>query len=434
MADRMGSHVWMPFTQMKTAPSPPLVVSGDGAILQLEDGRRLVDCISSWWVTLHGHGQPEIARAIARQAERLEHVIAAGLTHHPAEELADKLVHLLPPRLNRIFYSDNGSTCVEVALKIAVQFWRNRGLERSRFISFSGAYHGDTVGAMSVGERSLFTQPFSDLLFPVDTVDYPATHWEDRNPEKNENRSLEQLRRLLETGADDYAAVIIEPLVQGAGGMRMCTESFLRQMQALVRQHDVLLIYDEVLVAFGRIGAMFACEKAGTEPDMVCLAKGLTGGFLPMAATACSEALYAGFSSDDAAAAFHHGHSYTANPLGCAAALASIELLEANWDSLARIEEHHRRALEEMAAEPVIARPRVCGTIAALDLELGNGTGYANPLATVLRQRFMDRGFLLRPLGSTVYLVPPYCIESAQLDAAYACIREVAVELSQANR
>ena len=434
MVEGSGSHVWMPFTQMKTAPPPPMVASGKGAILELEDGRQLVDCISSWWVTLHGHGQREIARAVAEQAERLEHVIAAGLTHQPAEDLADKLVHLLPDRLNRIFYSDNGSTAVEVALKVAVQYWRNIGLERSRFISFSGAYHGDTVGAMSVGARSPFTQPFTDLLFAVDTVDYPATHWGDQGIEERENHSLQQLRRLLDAGAADYAAVIIEPLVQGASGMRMCTARFLQRMQALIREYDILLVYDEVLVAFGRIGAMFACEKADTEPDIVCMAKGLTGGFLPLAATACSEAVYAGFLSDHAAATFHHGHSYTANPLGCAAALASLKLLEANWDSVTRIESHHRRALGEMVTEPTVTRPRVCGTIAALDLEIEGAGDCVGPLAKVLRERFLDRGFLIRPLGHTVYMVPPYCIEPGQLDAAYNCIREVASEFSAAQR
>ena len=433
MADA-NSRVWMPFTQMQTAPPPLMVRSGKGAILQLEDGRSLVDCISSWWVTLHGHGQPEIARAVAEQAERLEHVIAAGFTHQPAEDLADRLVALLPDSLRRIFYSDDGSTAVEVALKVAVQYWHNQGLQRHRFISFSGSYHGDTVGAMSVGQRSPFNQAFEGLLFPVDTVDYPATHWDDEDIEEREARSLGQLRRLLDAGAADYAAVIIEPLVQGAGGMRMCTERFLRQVQAVVRERDVLIIYDEVLVAFGRVGAMFACEKAGTEPDLVCLAKGLTGGFLPMAATACSETVYAGFCSDDPAATFHHGHSYTANPLGCAAALASLELLETSRDLLTRIESHHRSAMVKLGCEPTVARRRVCGTIAALDLEIGGAAGYSNPLAPVLRQRFLDRGFLLRPLGNTVYLIPPYCIEPAQLDAAYSCIREVATELSATNR
>ena len=429
MADGERSRVWMPFTQMKTAPPPLRVRSGAGAVLELEDGRRLVDCISSWWVTLHGHGQPEIADAIATQARCLEQVIAAGFTHEPAEALADRLVALLPESLNRVFYSDDGSTAVEVALKMSVQYWRNRGFDgRSRFIAFYGAYHGDTVGAMSVGDRSPFNESFRDLLFSVDFVEYPATHWHDDDIEEREERTLQQLRRLLEAGSASYAGLIVEPLVQGAGGMCMCREVFLRKLQALVRGYDLLIIYDEVLVAFGRVGAMFACGKANVKPDLICLAKGLTGGFLPLAATVCSERIYASFCGDDPSATFFHGHSYTANPLGCAAALASLELLESNWPRLRQIEAQHRRALGEM--DGLVRRPRLCGTIAAMDLDIAGSGDCAHTASGLLRQRFLDKGFLLRPLGETVYLVPPYCIEPEQLDSAYLCIREVARELA----
>ena len=428
MAER--SHVWMPFTHMQSAPQPLLVHRGRGALLELDDGRELVDCISSWWVTLHGHGEPAIAQAIAAQADELEQVIAAGFTHAPGEELAAALVRRLPGPLDRVFYSDNGSTAVEVALKVAVQHWRNRGDSgRTRFIAFSGAYHGATFGAMSVGARSRFTQAFGDLLFAVDFVDYPSTCWEDAGVEEREARSLEQLRLLLEAGAESYAAVIVEPLVQGAGGMRVCREQFLRALQELVREYGLLTIYDEVLVAFGRCGALFACQKAGTEPDIVCLAKGLTGGFLPLAVTACTDQVYASFMGEMPEATLFHGHSYAANPLGCAAALASLDLLEARWDEVERIEAHHRAALTALADEPALTRARLCGTIAAVDLCLDEGGG-GQLLAAELRRRFLERGYLLRPLGSTVYMVPPYCIQPEQLDGAYHCIREVAAALA----
>ena len=267
------SHVWMPFTQMNTAPEPPVVRRGNGVMLELEDGRAVMDCISSWWVTLHGHGEPRIATAIGSQARQLEQVIAAGLTHRPAELLAQRLVERLPRSLNRVFYSDNGSTAVEVALKMAFQFWKNRGVNhRTRFLSFEGAYHGDTLGAMSVGSRSVFTSAFEGLLFEVDFVPFAATHAGDVMAEEKESRSLEHLENLLREKGDRYGAMIMEPLVQGAGGMRMCRGPYLCKLETLLREHGILTIGDEVMVGFGRTGEWFASDRARTAPDIVCLA------------------------------------------------------------------------------------------------------------------------------------------------------------------
>lgn len=424
----MTSPVWMPYTQMKGAPPPLRVRAARGAVLELEDGRRLLDCISSWWVTLHGHSQPQIAAAIAAQARCLEQVIAAGFTHQPAEELARRLTGRLP-FVPRLFYSDNGSTAVEVALKMAYQYWRNRGATgRRRFLSFAGAYHGDTLGAMSLSGRSLFTAPFAELLLPVDHVPFPQTWIGDGEVEGREAAALAHLEGLLQRGGEDYAAMVIEPLVQGAAGMRMCRPSFLRQLAGLLRRHGVLLIADEVFTGFGRTGEMFACQGAAVEPDILCLAKGLSGGFLPLAATLCSEAVYQAFCSDDPRHTFYHGHSYTANPLGCAAALASLDLLEVQPPPFALLEDWHREELGRLADHPLLIRPRVCGTIAALEVQ--GAEGYLHGLGPRLKEAFLERGLLLRPLGGVIYLVPPYCLERGQLAAVYRGIAEVVAACS----
>lgn len=418
------SHVWSPFTQMKAALPIQQVRAGRGAVLELEDGRQILDCISSWWVTLHSHGQSEIATAVAEQAKELEQVIAAGFTHRPAEELARRLVDALPAPLEWIFYSDDGSTAVEVALKLAYQFWRNQGeRDRTRFLRFEGAYHGDTLGAMSVGERSLFTRPFADLLFPTDAVPFPATWEGDGEVEAREARALARLEELLTRRPGQYAAMILEPLVQGAGGMRMCRPHFLAAVQTLLRQCDVLAIYDEVLTGFGRTGALFACEKAATQPDIICLAKGLTGGFLPMAVTVCSERIFSAFYNDDPAKAFYHGHSYTANPLGCAAALASLDLLAS--EPFRRLAAWQREEAVRLCDHQRLKRVRVCGTIVAADVIVEGEEGYLHEVGPLLREQFLARGFLLRPLGNSVYVLPPYCIEQPQLAAIYDCLCEL---------
>ena len=423
---KAGSRVWMPFTQLANAPAPVWVRAGDGVMLELEDGRQVMDCISSWWVNLHGHCEPSIARAIAAQAKQLEHVIAAGFTHRAAEELAHKLVEKLPDQSSRVFYSDNGSTAVEAALKMAVQYWRNLGVpQRSRFLALEGGYHGDTVGAMSVSSRAGFSDAFQELLFQTDYLPFPATHIEDREAEKREDETLDQLERLLTDRAERYAGMVIEPLVQGAAGMRMCRPQFLVRLEQLLRRFEILQIYDEVLVGFGRTGSWFACNKAGTAPDLVCLAKGLTGGFLPLAATVCTDAIFDAFCSTDPGKTFFHGHSYNANPLGCAAALASMTLLEGKSEKLQELESWHREGLARLTADSRLERPRVCGTIAAVDLECSEEGGYLGPTSKTLTARFLERGFLLRPIGNAIYVLPPYCIEREQIEAIYDCIAAI---------
>jgi adenosylmethionine-8-amino-7-oxononanoate aminotransferase len=417
----MGSawhpHLWHPFTQVATADPPQRVLRAEGAELVLDDGQRLIDGISSWWVTLHGHAEPAIAAAVAEQARTLEQVGFSDFRHPPAEALADRLS--AASGLERLFFSDNGSTAVEVALKIAWQWWRNRGEERPRLIAFDGAYHGDTFGAMAVGERSLFSAPFEPLLFAVARAPWPATWWGDADVEAREAEALATLEQLL---AVPTAAVILEPLLQGAGGMAMVRPEFLRAVEQRVRAAGALLIADEVMTGFGRSGVLFACQRAGIAPDLMALSKGLTGGFLPMGVTLAREAIHAGFIGTDPALTLFHGHSFTANPLGCAAALASLALLEADPGRYQRMEERHRPRLEALTGHPRLRRPRLLGSIAAFDLVVDDPPGYLNPAGRRLQRLVREHGVFLRPLGQVVYLLPPLCISDAQLDRCYAAI------------
>ncbi|MFQ6539691.1 MULTISPECIES: adenosylmethionine--8-amino-7-oxononanoate transaminase [Aphanothece] len=409
-------HLWHPTTQVAHAPVPLKVLQAHGATLQLADGRQLIDAISSWWVTLHGHAEPTIAAAIAAQAQQLEQVIFANFSHEPAESLADRLSAL--SGLERLFFSDNGSTAVEVALKIAWQWWRNRGEARHRLIAFEGAYHGDTVGAMAVGARSIFTAPFEPLLFDVARVPWPHTCWHDEGVEEREAAALAELEQALQTPS---AAVILEPLIQGASGMAMVRPPFLRAVQERVRAAGSLLIADEVMTGFGRTGSLFACEQAGLRPDLMALSKGLTGGFLPMGVTLASERLYQGFISDDPTATFFHGHSFTANPLGCAAALASLDRLEADPERYTHFEARHRPHLELLSHHPLVRRPRCLGTVAAFEVAVDQ-PGYLNAVGRRIQHLCLERGVYLRPLGNVVYLLPPLCLSDAQLERCYAAI------------
>jgi adenosylmethionine-8-amino-7-oxononanoate aminotransferase len=417
-------HIWHPFTQEQTAPDPVMVVGGEGARLRAASGTEYLDLIASWWVNLHGHGHRKIVDAITAQAEKLEHVMFAGFTHAPAVDLAERLTGLLPDGLTRVFYSDNGATSIEIALKLAYQYWRNKGeTGRTRFIAFEGGYHGDTVGAMSLGKGSGFYGPFEELMIPVDLVPFPATWEGDVEVEAREDAALGALDRQLDAKGSETVALVIEPLVQGAAGMRVCRPEFLQALAARTRDHDVLLIFDEVMTGFGRTGAMFACQKAGVTPDFICLAKGITGGYLPLAATVCREAIYAAFLGETWERAFIHGHSYTANPLGCAAALASLAIFE-DENTLARIAEIealYRGRFQGLAAKPNVARPRVLGSIAAFDV-VAQEAGYGAAVGPRLKAYFMERGLLIRPLGNVVYLVPPYCIADDDLHRAFDAI------------
>jgi adenosylmethionine---8-amino-7-oxononanoate aminotransferase len=422
----MHPHIWYPYTQAKTAPEPIEVESGAGLWLKLADGREIADCISSWWVNLHGHAHPQIVEAIAAQAAKLEQVIFAGFTHQPAQELASKLVARLPENLTRVFYSDNGSTAVEIALKMAYQYWVNVGEPRSRFIAFEGAYHGDTFGTMSVGSRSLFSDVFRDLLFEVDFCPYPDIYDGDERALEKELNCLVAIKQRLTDRPDTYAGIIIEPLVQGAGGMRMCSSGFLQELRQLVDDFDTLLIFDEVMTGFGRTGANFACDRAKVSPDIISLSKGITGGFLPLAVTIATDRIYQSFSSEDPTKTLYHGHSYTANPLGCAAALASLELLTANEPVFTQMEIWHRKYLPQLAAKyPQLTRSRVTGTIAAIDIVDRHRSGYLNPVGMKIRAHAIEHQILLRPLGNVLYLMPPYCITEAELAWVYQQIDRV---------
>jgi len=409
-------HLWHPTTQVALHPEPLRVAHAKGCQLHLDDGRSLIDAISSWWVTLHGHAEPSIAAAIGRQAAVMEQVIFANFSHSPAEALATRLAHV--SGLDRLFFSDNGSTAVEVALKIAWQWWRNQGSERRRLIAFEGAYHGDTFGAMALGDRSIFTEPYDELLFDVARVSWPHTHWDDPDVEARETQALAELDAAL---AEPTAAVILEPLIQGASGMRLVRPDFLRAVEARVRHHGSLLIADEVMTGFGRTGALFASQVAGIQPDLMALSKGLTGGFLPMGGTLASERLYAGFISDEPLKTFFHGHSFTANPLGCAAALASLDLLEQQPDRFTGFEARHRPHLKALATKKEVKQVRCLGTMAAFELNCGS-TNYLNPIGRQLQKRCLEQGVYIRPLGNVVYLLPPLCISDDQLAHCYQAI------------
>ena len=410
-------NLWPPFTQLATAAPAQRIVSGEGALLFRDGAPPLIDAISSWWVTLHGHGHPVMAAAIAEQAHRLEQVIFADFTHEPAEQLAERLSRITG--LERLFFSDNGSTAVEVALKIACQWWHNQGTPRHQIVAFDGAYHGDTFGAMAVGERNLFSEPFDDKLFPVARVPWPHTWWGDETIEAKEQAALDCLEQQLQTPT---AAVILEPLLQGAGGMAMVRPRFVQEVAKRVKQSQALLIADEVLTGFGRTGDWFASHRAGIQPDLMALSKGLTGGCLPMGVTMASERIFQGFIGQDPSLTLWHGHSFTANPLGCAAANASLNLLEANPNAFQNFEARHRPHLERLQGHPKVSRCRLLGTVAAFDLAVDGTAGYLNPAGPTVKKLAMAHGVFLRPLGQVVYLLPPLCISDEQLQRCYEAI------------
>jgi len=425
-------HVWHPFTQAAASRPPILAVSAQGATITAADGRSYLDLVSSWWVNLHGHGHPAVAAAIARQAAEMEQVIFADFTHAPAAQLAARVAGLLPGDLDRVFYSDDGSTAVEVAMKLSLQYWSNRGIAgRDQFVGIEGGYHGDTAGAMSAGHTSGFFSAWTGMMFPVETVPFPATWDGDESVEAKEAEALAALDRLFAAKPGRIAAVMIEPLIQGAGGMRMCRPTFLAALAERVRADGALLILDEVMTGFGRTGPIFASLKAGIVPDLVCLSKGLTGGFLPMAMTVAREGIYREFLGPDLDRAFLHGHSYTANPLGCAAGLASLDLLLSDKCTARRaaIEAIHRARLDDLASRADISRTRLCGTVAAFDVG-GADTGYSAGIGPKIKAAALERGLLLRPLGNVLYLLPPYCLSDDMLHRAWDGIAEILAELA----
>jgi adenosylmethionine---8-amino-7-oxononanoate aminotransferase len=434
LVDRDRAHVWHPYTQMRTAPPPLPIASAKGVYLYTEDGRRILDGISSWWVNIHGHSHPTLNSALAAQAGRLEHVMFAGCTHLPSVDLAERLVSVLPAGLTRVFYSDNGSTAVEVAVKLAIQYWINKAEpQRRTIVALHHGYHGDTVGAMSVSEDSVFTRAFSSLLFRIERAHAPYCY---RCPVGLDRVScridcLGDLEQTLATLGDAAAAVIVEPMLQGAGGMIVWPHEFLSGVRSLCDRVGVLFIADEVLTGFGRTGRMFACEHAQVRPDIMCLSKALTAGYLPLGATCTTEAVYEAFLSDDRARTFFHGHSFTANPLACAVALASLDLFEQD-DTLARVrrlEAQLRSGLEALRNLPLVGDVRVIGGVGAIELVSDRVTksagGYLDQMGPTLAAAFLNRGLLLRPLGNVLYFMPPYVITEEETAWAIGQIAEV---------
>jgi adenosylmethionine-8-amino-7-oxononanoate aminotransferase len=409
------SPVWHPFTQHALAPPPVHVERAEGAYLYAEDGRRIYDGISSWWVVTHGHCHPHIVAAIQRQAAALDQVIFAGHTHEPAERLAAKLVALTG--LDHVFFSDSGSTSVEVAIKMALGYWHNRNEKRHRVLALEHGYHGDTVGAMSVGARGVFNAAYAPLLFDVGRIPFPAP-----GKEQHTLDALEMQCRERET-----AAFIVEPLVLGAGGMLMYSADVLREMKRVCERHEVLFIADEVMTGWGRTGTLFACQQAGITPDIGCYAKGLTGGSMPLAVTLCKPEIFDAHWSDDRHKTFFHSSSYTANPIACAAAVANLEIWEREpvLERLAAIGKVHERWLAKLSKDRRFENPRVCGTIAAVDLRVED-SGYLADVGPKLYDFFQSADMLLRPLGNTVYLLPPYCSSAEDLDRAWSSVERSA--------
>jgi adenosylmethionine-8-amino-7-oxononanoate aminotransferase len=434
LSERDLACIWHPYTQMKVAPAPLPIVRGEGVYLYTEDGRRLLDGISSWWVNIHGHSHPKLNAALAEQAGKLEHVLFAGATHEPAVALAEQLTAILPPGLTRIFYSDNGSTAVEVAVKMAWQYWQNRGEPKRReFVALHHAFHGDTIGGMSPSDEKLgFAKAFEGLLFPVHRVHAPYCYRCPLGLKRSECSidCLKDMEQMLAAHAGSIAGVIVEPMLQAAGGMIVWPAEFLAGVRKLCDRYDTLMIADEVLTGFGRTGRMFACEHASVTPDLMCLSKALTGGYLPLAVTATTSRIYDAFLSDDRSKAFFHGHSYTANPLGCAVALASLELFrtEGTLERVKTLEGQFRQRLELLRGMKVVGDVRSIGGVAAIELVTESG-GYFDAVGPQLYDAFLKRGLLLRPLGSILYFMPPYVITPQQVDWAFDQIAEVLGEL-----
>ncbi|MBO6769697.1 MAG: adenosylmethionine--8-amino-7-oxononanoate transaminase [Erythrobacter sp.] len=408
------SPIWHPFTQHGLGEPIPKVARAEDAVLHTEDGAEVIDAISSWWVTTHGHAHPRLAAAIAEQVSRLDQIIFAGWTHQPAEELATGLRAMMPRGLTRVFFSDSGSTSVEVALKMALGYWRNRGEPRERIVVMDNGYHGDTIGTMSVGARGAFNRAYEPLLFDVTSIPFPQAG--------AEQATLDALERACAAGA---AAFIVEPLVLGAGGMLMYDADTLAEMRRICAAHGTLFIADEVMTGWGRTGTLLACEQAGIEPDILCLSKGLTGGAIPLAVTMASQPIFEAHCSSDRARMFFHSSSYTANPIACAAANANLAIWreEPVAERIGALAARQAARLAELARHPAVRQPRQMGTIAAFDV--GEADGYLSDLAPRMLAMFRERDVLLRPLGNTVYVMPPYCITAAQLDRVYAVIDEV---------
>ena len=415
LLERDEKVIWHPFTAQKNrAPVIP-IVKGKGSLLFDESGNEYIDAISSWWVTLHGHADPYIAEKIYQQALTLEQVIFAGFTHEPAVALAERLLNILPGNFTKIFYSDNGSTSTEVALKMAVQYWWNKGnKQRRKILAFNNSYHGDTFGAMSVSDRSVFTLAFHTMLFEVIFIDTP-----------NEE-NIGEIKSIVHREGKNIAAFIYEPLVQGAGGMKMTDPYLLNELLNTVKGEEIICIADEVMTGFGRTGKFFASEYMNKKPDIICLSKGLTGGTMALGATACTDQIYSAYVEDDAMKTFFHGHSFTANPIACTAALASLDLLEQPncIEQIEWISAQMKLFSHQLKTIKGIKNIRCLGTIVAFEVVIGKDE-YLNSISKEITLRSLEKGVYLRPLGNTIYIMPPYCINHADLCRVYEVVTNI---------
>ena len=413
-------HIWHPFAPLKGGWPVEEVVAAKGCYLELKDGRKLIDAIGSWWVNIHGHGNEQIAKAIYDQVLKLDHVIFSGFTHQAATDLTKRLLTILPKNQQRVFFSDDGSTAVEVGVKMGVQYFYNKGEKRTKIISIEGAYHGDTFGLMSISGNEGFYAPFKDYFFSVLQIPFPNG--------RNDDAVIQAFEQYVKT--NDVAVFVYEPLVQGAAGMRIYSPETLSSLLKIAHQYGVICVADEVLTGFGRTGKHFASDYVSEQPDVVCMSKALTGGVMPMGLTSCSSKVLEAFDSDNPEHGLYHGHSYTGNPIGCAAGVASFDLYiqESCQANIQRISAAHKNAVERFKNNESVARVQSLGVFFALEVKVEN-SGYFSDLRKVLYDKFIDRGLLLRPLGNVIYVLPPYIITDQELTRIYDAIEEVLCEI-----
>ncbi|MEI8136922.1 MAG: adenosylmethionine--8-amino-7-oxononanoate transaminase [Bacteroidota bacterium] len=408
--------VWHPFTHQLTANPPINIVKGEGVYFFDENGNKYIDAISSWWVNLHGHCNPYISKKVSEQLFQLEHSIFSDFTHEPAVNLAERLLQHLPKNQSKIFYSDNGSTAVEVALKMTLQYWHNQKINKTLFIAFENAYHGDTFGGMSVGARNVFNNAFENSLFNVAHIPLPT------------KENIGEIKSIIQLWSEQHeiAGFIFEPLVQAAAGMLMYDADCLDELILLCRENKIITIADEVMTGFGRTGKIFANDYLKNKADIICLSKGLTGGYMALGVTSCSLFIYDAFLSNDKTKTFFHGHSYTANPTACSAALASLDLLEKEeaWNQIKMIEDAHQQFKLKIENNSKLKDVRIKGTIIAFELKTEDLTHYLNQASQSITDFFLQKGILLRPLGNIFYILPPYVITKEELKYIYSSIEE----------
>ncbi|RNL52530.1 adenosylmethionine--8-amino-7-oxononanoate transaminase [Pedobacter jejuensis] len=419
LVERDKKVIWHPYTQMKNALPHIPIVRGEGVYVFDENGNKYIDAVSSWWVNIHGHAHPHIAQKVSEQLNLLEHVIFAGFTHEPAVLLAERLLPLLPGKQEKVFYTDNGSTAVEVALKMCLQYWDNKQTPKTKILAFKNAYHGDTFGAMSVSGRSIFTDAFNSLLFDVEFIALPNAD------------NIESIKKQISELKSEAACFIFEPLILGSAGMLMYEAKYLDELISTCKASNILTIADEVMTGFGRTGTYFACEKLKNKPDIFCLSKGLTGGTMPLGVTTCTNEIFEAFLSDDKLKTLYHGHSFTANPIACVASLASLDILlkDETLQNIKRIEAKHAVFLKEIKSHNKVKAIRQTGTIIAIEWETGNETSYLSNLRNLLYNYFLDKGIILRPLGNIIYILPPYIISNEDLDYVYSSIKSALDEV-----